>query len=670
MNSCIPCTTNIYHLASGQGSISNLAADGTNVYWTVNLPSGSLGSIPRVGGATSALWSGPHASALAAHGGFVYWIDPSPTGAVWRLDTSTGVAAIIESNQNAPQALAVGAGGVYWSDFAKNIYVADFNGGPPWTVTTALSLPVAIAVDSMDVFWLGALNGAGVIGRVPTSGGIANDNFPSTTLSSNPNLAARSASAFWADGFGVSSAPPGLVDSGGSNNSVQVALDAANVYWVGANSVWIASGNSSTGGYSFVGTPTSIAVDADCIYWATTSGDVYKAAKGPTCKDGVLNGSESDVDCGGDKCPGCKVGKACTFSNDCAPDACSSQGACSAGFCVHGPPLDCSGLDSTCGKGVCDPKIGCTFMPLLADGTACDDKVACTVNDQCKGRACVGTDQCPCHSVPEVIAVDPSGAGAIVVDATHAYWASGVGAIARAPLAGGSSTTLWTGMNPPQGLTVAAGSLYWSPWPGASTILSMPVAGGSPTTLQQTTANDVAVDAMSIYWVDSAGGQVLQAPLGGGAPIVLAQNQKGRGSIAVDATHVYWTNVGDGSVASAQIGGGGLAYLAGGLGQPTSIAVDANNVYWADPGGGTIDTVPKGGGARTTRPAGVKPDVVLVDATNMYWIDGFGGGLYKAPLAGGLMTDYHPSGGAQAFTIDGSCLYYVDGSGSITKVTK
>jgi hypothetical protein len=45
----------------------------------------------------------------------------------------------------------------------------------------------------------------------------------------------------------------------------------------------------------------------------------------PTCTDTLKNGDESDVDCGGAKCPGCANGKACSVAGDCVSKACTSK---------------------------------------------------------------------------------------------------------------------------------------------------------------------------------------------------------------------------------------------------------------------------------------------------------------------------------------------------------
>jgi hypothetical protein len=50
------------------------------------------------------------------------------------------------------------------------------------------------------------------------------------------------------------------------------------------------------------------------------------SSAGATCFDGVRNGPESDVDCGGD-CPACERGDGCTAPRDCYSGRCA-EGAC------------------------------------------------------------------------------------------------------------------------------------------------------------------------------------------------------------------------------------------------------------------------------------------------------------------------------------------------------
>lgn len=73
----------------------------------------------------------------------------------------------------------------------------------------------------------------------------------------------------------------------------------------------------------------------------------------PSCGDGVVNGTESDVDCGG-SCSGCATGKACNVASDCVSGVCSSDGICAAPTCNDGvrngneTGIDCGGGCTPC----------------------------------------------------------------------------------------------------------------------------------------------------------------------------------------------------------------------------------------------------------------------------------------------------------------------------------
>jgi hypothetical protein len=77
----------------------------------------------------------------------------------------------------------------------------------------------------------------------------------------------------------------------------------------------------------------------------------------PTCSDGIKNGSETGVDCGG-SCKRCPNGQGCASRNDCESALCSG-GTCQA--CTENPencgdangaPCFCSGEAGVCNNGV------------------------------------------------------------------------------------------------------------------------------------------------------------------------------------------------------------------------------------------------------------------------------------------------------------------------------
>jgi hypothetical protein len=75
--------------------------------------------------------------------------------------------------------------------------------------------------------------------------------------------------------------------------------------------------------------PSPITVDAgppDSGAPETSTTDASDSG-GASCTDGVKNGAETDVDCGGPTCPKCVDGRACVVEADCASQRCSA-GTC------------------------------------------------------------------------------------------------------------------------------------------------------------------------------------------------------------------------------------------------------------------------------------------------------------------------------------------------------
>ena len=79
----------------------------------------------------------------------------------------------------------------------------------------------------------------------------------------------------------------------------------------------------------------------------------------PACDDSVLNGTETDVDCGGDACPACDTGETCDDGDDCVSAGCTGN-ACNA-------PLSVSIAPNACGDAADDGTV--TFTGVAAGGT-------------------------------------------------------------------------------------------------------------------------------------------------------------------------------------------------------------------------------------------------------------------------------------------------------------
>jgi len=97
----------------------------------------------------------------------------------------------------------------------------------------------------------------------------------------------------------------------------------------------------------------------------------------PTCTDGVKNGAETDVDCGGGTCPACANGKTCLAGTDCA------SGVCTNGVCVA-PAATCT--DGIKNHGETDVDCGGPNCPGCADGKTCAAGTDCA-----SGRCVTGT---------------------------------------------------------------------------------------------------------------------------------------------------------------------------------------------------------------------------------------------------------------------------------------
>ncbi|MEY3015680.1 MAG: hypothetical protein RIT45_4415, partial [Pseudomonadota bacterium] len=83
--------------------------------------------------------------------------------------------------------------------------------------------------------------------------------------------------------------------------------------------------------------------DSDCASGNCESGLCKPSVVGANCNDGIKNGEETDVDCGG-SCPtACEVDQGCAVDADCASKWCGAAGVCLKG-CPDAPdPNDCDG---------------------------------------------------------------------------------------------------------------------------------------------------------------------------------------------------------------------------------------------------------------------------------------------------------------------------------------
>jgi len=117
---------------------------------------------------------------------------------------------------------------------------------------------------------------------------------------------------------------------------------------------------------------------------------------GPNCSDGILNGTETDVDCGG-SCAACGVGQTCGSPNDCGAAEVSDWSECvfPADACAESgtqmrtvKSYPC--VESICGENTEEELQNCARQTA---GMVCDDGNPCT-HGQCAGGDCASQPFC------------------------------------------------------------------------------------------------------------------------------------------------------------------------------------------------------------------------------------------------------------------------------------
>jgi hypothetical protein len=133
------------------------------------------------------------------------------------------------------------------------------------------------------------------------------------------------------------------------------------------------------------------------------------------CVDRMLGGEETDIDCGGGRCPPCENGLDCLVATDCVslfcdPEGAGGAGGASGGSCAAcGDDVDCEGVtDHWCDGGLCEPQkavgLGCVgsnecLLGNCVDSFCCDD----VCDDVCEGcaGALTGQGDGSCAPIPD-----------------------------------------------------------------------------------------------------------------------------------------------------------------------------------------------------------------------------------------------------------------------------
>ena len=132
--------------------------------------------------------------------------------------------------------------------------------------------------------------------------------------------------------------------------------------------------------------------------WSLKNRDIPRAAVllclDAQCNDGLLNGEESDIDCGGSECAACALGEQCLTDGDCIAGECVSlvpPWVCAFPNCGAGEICD---EGNVCTDNECDGLGGCLVVANNSD--PCDDGVFCNGADTCDAGACSINAGNPC----------------------------------------------------------------------------------------------------------------------------------------------------------------------------------------------------------------------------------------------------------------------------------
>ncbi len=118
----------------------------------------------------------------------------------------------------------------------------------------------------------------------------------------------------------------------------------------------------------------------DCL---TQSCDATSGLCVPSaCNDGVMNGQETDIDCGGPTCDSCDDGKDCLENSDCDSLSCPASNTCVTETCTDGI-MNGDETDTDCGGGTCPD---CIIGEVCADNSDCVTNLC--VENECVSPTC------------------------------------------------------------------------------------------------------------------------------------------------------------------------------------------------------------------------------------------------------------------------------------------
>lgn len=228
--------------------------------------------------------------------------------------------------------------------------------------------------------------------------------------------------------------------------------------------------------------------------------------------------------------------------------------------------------------------------------------------------------------------------------------------IMKVSVLGGSSTTLasvtrgaFEPKNWARAIAVDNENLYWI---DDSTVNSVPVAGGSITTLANILNEpiDLVVNGSQVIWTESTGpahgetGTVKSVSTTGGEVTTLVQGGNAPRKLALYSSEIYWTEGGPigliegfGRIAKMAVGGGNITTVMQRVGESTPIASDGSYLYLGDKFSINKMSI-DGSNSEILHTASDEIGDLTTDGSNVYWISKYFSTVHKIPASGGATT--------------------------------
>jgi len=316
-----------------------------------------------------------------------------------------------------------------------------------------------------------------------------------------------------------------------------------------------------------------------------------------------------------------------------------TDGPCSTNFQTD--RHNCGSCGHDCLGGLCSGGL-CEAFAIATSVTAYDiaasagtlywvDQASTVWTCTIASNACAARSFATGQSTPVRITLGGTGNGTVFWS-NYGSGGAADGSIMTLPLAGGTPATLESGLWTPQGVAADDTYAFWAetyaPTPvvvrrtlGNSTVMNIPGTNAAPTA--------VAVGGGTVYWSDSpmaSPGSVEMAPEGSLAEMPVQGTQTTPYAISADSTYVYWVDYATaGAVWQYTVSNGGKQQIGTTDVSPIDIASDAAYAYWVDQGttsgfNGKVVQWNASAAASTDRAMGLdQPTAIAIDANAIYF---------------------------------------------------